>query len=59
MSHPTALVQKLWNYCHISRDDGSSYGHNAEQLTFLLFLKTGGDQSRQQVTKLSLSRGPI
>jgi hypothetical protein len=24
MSNPTALVQKLWNYCNILRDDGLS-----------------------------------
>jgi len=39
MSNPTALVQKLWNYCSILRDDGLSYGDYVEQLTFLLFLK--------------------
>jgi len=33
------LVQKLWNYCNILRDDGLSYGDYVEQLTFLLFLK--------------------
>ena len=26
MSNPSALVQKLWNYCNILRDDGLSYG---------------------------------
>jgi len=26
MSNPNALVQKLWNYCNILRDDGLSYG---------------------------------
>jgi type I restriction enzyme M protein len=26
MSNPAALVQKLWNYCNILRDDGLSYG---------------------------------
>ena len=39
MSNPTALVQELWNYCNILRDDGLSYGDCVEQLTFLLFLK--------------------
>ena len=28
-----ALVQKLWNYCNILRDDGLSYGDYVEQLT--------------------------
>jgi type I restriction enzyme M protein len=27
-----ALVQKLWNYCNVLRDDGMSYGNNVEQL---------------------------
>jgi hypothetical protein len=34
VSNPTALVQKLWNYCNILRDDGLSYGDYVEQLTF-------------------------
>jgi len=33
------IVQKLWNYCDLLRDDGLSYGEYVEQLTFLLFLK--------------------
>ncbi len=40
------LVQKLWNYCNILRDDGLSYGDYVEQLTFLLFLKMADEQSR-------------
>ena len=35
MSNPTALVQKLWNYCNILRDNGLFYGDYVEQLTFL------------------------
>jgi hypothetical protein len=34
------IVQKLWNYCNVLRDDGLSYGDYVEQLTFLLFLKS-------------------
>src|SRR4051794_37302608 len=40
------LVQKLWNYCNILRDDGLSYGDYVEQLTYLLFLKMADEQSR-------------
>jgi type I restriction enzyme M protein len=46
MTTPTALVQKLWNYCSILRDDGLSYGDYVEQLTFLLFLKMADEQAR-------------
>ena len=30
------IVQRLWNYCNILRDDGLSYGDYIEQLTYLL-----------------------
>ena len=36
MNSPT-LVNKLWNYCNVLRDDGMSYGDYVEQLTYLLF----------------------
>jgi type I restriction enzyme M protein len=45
--HPAWLIQKLWNYCNILRDDGLSYGDYVEQLTFLLFLKMADEQSRR------------
>jgi len=25
-SQPNQIVQKLWNYCNVLRDDGMSYG---------------------------------
>src|ERR1022692_1427449 len=34
-----ALVQKLWRFCDVLRDDGLSYPDYVEQLTYLLFLK--------------------
>src|SRR2546425_1032308 len=46
MSNPSQLVQKLWNYCNILRDDGLSYGDYVEQLTFLLFLKMADEQAK-------------
>ncbi len=41
----TAIVQKLWNYCNVLRDEGISYGDypsatlrtGVEQLTQMLF----------------------
>jgi len=47
------LVQKLWNYCNILRDDGLSYGDYVEQLTFLLFLKMADEQSQPPFDKPS------
>ena len=42
----SAIVQKLWNYCNVLRDDGVSYGDYVEQLTYLLFLKMAEEQSK-------------
>ncbi len=33
------IVAKLWNLCHVLRDDGVSYGEYVTELTFLLFIK--------------------
>jgi type I restriction enzyme M protein len=41
-----SIVQKLWNYCNVLRDDGMSYGDYVEQLTYLLFLKMADERSR-------------
>lgn len=38
------LVQKVWNYANVLRDQGVSYGDYIEQITYLLFLKM--DQER-------------
>ena len=57
MSNPAALVQKLWNYCNILRDDGLSYGDYFEQLTFLLFLKMADEQSRLCGTPSAIPKG--
>ena len=59
MQH-SAIVQKLWNYCNVLRDDGMSYGDypsaklrtgpstelraGVEQLTYLLFLKMADER---------------
>ena len=41
------IVQRLWNFCDILRDDGVSHGDYVEQLTYLLFLKM--DQERREL----------
>jgi type I restriction enzyme M protein len=40
------IVQKLWNYCNVLRDDGMSYGDYVEQLTYLLFLKMADERAK-------------
>lgn len=43
----SGLVSKVWNYAHVLRDQGISYGDYVEQITFLLFLKM--DQERSEL----------
>jgi len=40
------LVQKLWSYCAVLRDDGVSTLDYVQQLTFLLFLKMADEQTK-------------
>ena len=35
----TDIVAKLWNLCHVLRDDGITYQDYVNELSFLLFLK--------------------
>jgi len=35
----SSIIQKLWSYCNVLRDDGVSYTDYVEQITYLLFLK--------------------
>jgi type I restriction enzyme M protein len=51
---PNAIVQKLWSYCNILRDDGLSYQDYIEQLTFLLFLKMADERQKMVRTKSAL-----
>ncbi|RME51214.1 MAG: SAM-dependent DNA methyltransferase, partial [Caldilineae bacterium] len=39
MTNTSTIVDRIWNYCNVLRDDGVSYGDYLEQLTYLLFLK--------------------
>jgi len=47
------IVQRLWNYCNVLRDDGVSYGDYVEQLTYLLFLKMADEQTKPPFNKPS------
>ena len=39
MSATQQIVAKLWNLCHVLRDDGVTYSEYVTELTYLLFLK--------------------
>ena len=49
----STIVQRLWNYCNVLRDDGVSYGDYVEQLTYLLFLKMADEQMKPPFNKPS------
>ena len=51
-SSNSTIVQRVWNYCNVLRDDGVSYGDYLEQLTYLLFLKMD-DENRNLLGKTS------
>jgi len=57
MSEATTIVQRLWNYCNVLRDDGVSYGDYVEQLTYLLFLKMADEQTKPPYKKPSIIPG--
>ncbi len=46
MSGSNQLVQKLWNFCNVLRDDGVSTIEYVEQLTYLLFLKMADERQK-------------
>jgi type I restriction enzyme M protein len=48
LSELSTIVQRVWNYCHILRDDGVSYGDYLEQLTYLLFLKMADERGQTE-----------
>ena len=50
----SSIVQRVWNYCHVLRDDGVSYGDYLEQLTYLLFLKMADEQTKPPFNKPSI-----
>ncbi|HEY6781069.1 MAG TPA: class I SAM-dependent DNA methyltransferase, partial [Thermoleophilaceae bacterium] len=53
----SALVQKLWSYCDILRDDGLSYADYVEQLTYLLFLKMIDERAAAGTSAVGLPAG--
>ena len=53
------IVAKLWNLCHILRDDGVTYNEYVTELTFLLFLKMMAETGREDVLPNSYRWGEL
>lgn len=47
------IIQRLWSYCGVLRDDGVSYNDYVEQLTYLLFVKMVDEQSKPPIKQES------
>jgi hypothetical protein len=60
MTNPQQLVQKLWDYCNILRDEGLWYGDYVEQPTLLLFLKRPTSSAGRRMVEIAQAdRSPI
>ncbi len=49
MTDARRLVDKLWSYCNVLRDDGVGTIEYTEQLTYLLFLKMAHERATRQL----------
>ena len=50
MTH-SEIISKVWNFAHVLRDDGVSYGDYLEQITYLLFLKMADELNKPPYNK--------
>jgi len=48
----SALVQKVWNYAHVLKDDGLAFMDYTEQITYLLFLKMVWEKGQATTTDI-------
>ncbi len=49
MTEARRLVDKLYSYCHVLRDDGVGIIEYTEQLTYLLFLKMAHERATRKL----------
>jgi type I restriction enzyme M protein len=49
MNSTSDIVARLWNLCHVLRDDGITYHQYVTELTYLLFLKMEAEQGRESL----------
>lgn len=46
------LVQRVWNYAHVLKDDGLAFMDYTEQITYLLFLKMAWEQRQTGASQI-------
>lgn len=54
MTEARALVDKLWSYCNVLRDDGVSTIEYTEQLTYLIFLKMAHERANRPLKPIQI-----
>lgn len=47
-----ALVQRVWSYAHVLKDDGLAFMDYTEQITYLLFLKMAWEQRESGASEI-------
>jgi type I restriction enzyme M protein len=48
----STLVQKVWSYAHVLKDDGLAFMDYTEQITYLLFLKMAWEQDQAKSSEI-------
>jgi type I restriction enzyme M protein len=48
----SAIVQKVWNYAHVLKDDGLAFMDYTEQITYLLFMKMAWEQREAGASRI-------
>ncbi|TWA69757.1 type I restriction enzyme M protein [Azospirillum baldaniorum] len=51
MTATSDIVAKLWNLCHVLRDDGITYHQYVTELTYLLFLKMAEETGTEETER--------
>src|SRR4051812_21094145 len=48
----SVIVQRVWNYAHVLKDDGLAFMDYTEQITYLLFLKMVWEQRQAAASEI-------
>lgn len=50
-----SLVQRVWSYAHVLKDDGLAFMDYTEQITYLLFLKMAWERKQVGIDMIPLA----